>query len=150
MRNSAAGDAVAWLASAAPDPADCRRRWERHPLGVALLPAGRTWDVLVVTGPLGPPALRVLTRFTDAPGPVLGDPAGTRTGFFVPPGTAARWLGTRIRGAGPGSWVAVPHPGRATGGVRWLVPPDGSGRLNDPGLLELALHEAAGQLADRW
>jgi len=31
--------------------------------------------------------------------------------------------------------------------LRWLVPPDGSGVLNDPALLELAMHEAAAQLA---
>jgi hypothetical protein len=33
------------------------------------------------------------------------------------------------------------------GGVRWLVPPDGSGALVDPVLLELAMHEAAALLA---
>ena len=37
----------------------------------------------------------------------------------------------------------VPYPGRATGGVRWLVVPDGSGTLTDPAVLELAMHEAA-------
>jgi len=41
----------------------------------------------------------------------------------------------------------VPYPGRATGGVRWLIPPDGSGTLTDPTVLELAMHEAAAQLA---
>lgn len=37
----------------------------------------------------------------------------------------------------------VPYPGRHTGGVRWLVVPDGCGTLTDPVLLELAMHEAA-------
>jgi hypothetical protein len=42
----------------------------------------------------------------------------------------------------------VPHPERtAAGGIRWLVPPDGSGTLTDPALLELAMHEAAADLA---
>jgi hypothetical protein len=41
----------------------------------------------------------------------------------------------------------VPYPGRSTGGVRWLVAPDGSGTLTDPALLELAMHEAAAGLA---
>jgi hypothetical protein len=143
-----AGDAVGWLAAAAPDPEACRRAWEADPLGVTLLPAGRRWDVLVVTGPLGPAALRVLRRLTPACGPVLGDAAGTRTGFLVPPGTSARWLGTGIRGAGRGSWTAVPHPARATAGVHWVVPPDGSGRLTDPRVLELALHEAAAEAVE--
>jgi hypothetical protein len=139
---------VDWLASAAPDPRACRREWERHPLGVTLLPAGRLWDVLVVTGPLGRPALDLLHHLDPGgPGPVLADFHDTRTGFFVPPGTATRWLGTGVRAAGTGSWITVPYPGRPSGAVRWLVPPDGSGHLNDPALLETALHEAAARHA---
>lgn len=69
--------AVEWLASAAPDPEACRWEWERNPLGVALLPAGKAWDVLILPGELGYPTLDVLTRILDQPGPVLvdfGDP----------------------------------------------------------------------------
>ncbi|MFD7456606.1 MULTISPECIES: hypothetical protein [unclassified Streptomyces] len=139
--------AVEWLASVAPDPEACRWEWERNPLGVALLPAGKAWDVLILPGELGCPTLDVLTRVLDRPGPVLADSGDTRTGFLVPPGTAARWVGTGIRAAGTGTWIVVPYPGRSTGGVRWLVPPDGSGTLTDPVLLELAMHEAAAGLA---
>ncbi|MFJ3879675.1 hypothetical protein ACIPW5_19750 [Streptomyces sp. NPDC090077] len=135
--------AVEWLAAAAPDPEACRWEWERNPLGVALLPAGRHWDVLIVPGELGRAALGVLERLPGLPGPVLADPGDTRVGFFVPPGTASGWIGTGVRGAGRGSWITVPHPGRATAGVRWLVLPDGRGTLTDPAALELALHEAA-------
>ncbi|GGW74938.1 hypothetical protein GCM10010503_60650 [Streptomyces lucensis JCM 4490] len=135
--------AVHWLASAAPDPEACRRAWERDPLGVALLPAGRAWDVLILPGGLGHRTLDVLTRVLDRPGPVLADFGDRRVGFFVPPGTAAHWLGTGIRAAGPGTWIVVPHPGRAARSVRWLVAPDGAGTLTDPMLLELAMHEAA-------
>jgi hypothetical protein len=31
--------------------------------------------------------------------------------------------------------------------VRWLIPPDGTGLLTDPVVLELAMHEAAAQQA---
>jgi hypothetical protein len=41
----------------------------------------------------------------------------------------------------------VPYPGRATGGVRWLILPDGTGTLTDPAVLELAMHEAAAHIA---
>lgn len=140
--------AVEWLASVAPDPEACRWEWERNPLGIALLPAGKAWDVLILPGALGYPTLDVLTRVIDQPGPVLVDFGDARMGFLVPPGTAARWLGTGIRTAGLGTWIVVPYPGRSTGGVRWLVPPDGSGTLTDPALLELAMHEAAAGLAD--
>ncbi|AXG80580.1 bifunctional DNA primase/polymerase [Streptomyces paludis] len=141
--------AVAWLASVAPDPDACRREWERSPAGVALLPAGRRWDVLILPGELGYPTLDVLTGLVDRLGPVLADFGDARMGFFVPPDTVERWLGTGVRGAGRGTWIVVPYPGRASGGVRWLIPPDGTGTLTDPALLELAMHEAAAGLAER-
>ncbi|MCQ4084567.1 hypothetical protein NGB36_29330 [Streptomyces sp. RB6PN25] len=146
MVSAGAKSAVEWLVSVAPDPEACRWEWERNPLGVALLPAGRAWDVLILGGDLGYPTLDVLTRLLDRPGPVLADFGDARTGFFVPCGTVSRWLGTGVRGAGRGTWIVVPYPGRVTGGVRWLVPPDGSGRLTDPAVLELAMHEAAARM----
>ncbi|TDU03931.1 hypothetical protein EDD99_2379 [Streptomyces sp. 846.5] len=139
--------AVEWLSAAAPDPEACRWEWERSALGIALLPAGRLWDVLIVPGELGRITVDVLLRLESEPGPVLADFGDFRVGFFVPPGTAARWVGTGVRTAGPGAWLAVPYPGRAGRGLRWLVPPDGSGTLNDPVMLELAMHEAAALLS---
>ncbi|MEF9906674.1 hypothetical protein [Streptomyces sp. P9-A2] len=142
--------AVEWLSSVAPDPEACRWEWEHNPHGVALLPAGKAWDVLILPGELGYPTLDVLTRVLDRPGPVLVDFGDARMGFLVPPGTAARWIGTGIRTAGDGTWIVVPYPGRSSaGGTRWLFPPDGSGTLTDPVLLELAMHEAVAGLAGR-
>lgn len=217
MSGTGAKRAVDWLVSAAPDPAACRWTWERDPSGVVLLPAGRLWDVLILPERLGALTLAVLDRRTEPTGPVLGGAGagggpepGTaawrsegrrpdaRVGFFVPPGTADRWIGTHVRGAGAGTWVVVPHPGRtaggarrptggaadgarypgrtaggpgipggaaadgarypgrmdggarrrgrSAGGARWLVAPDGSGHLTDPGLLELVLHESVVEL----
>ncbi|MEU5188254.1 hypothetical protein AB0G83_14105 [Streptomyces klenkii] len=139
--------AVEWLATAAPDPGTCRWEWERNPLGVTLLPAGRLWDVLILSSELGRPTLEILSRCTEQVGPVLADFGDCRMGFFVPPGTAAGWFATGVRAAGIGSWVVVPHPSRAASGVRWVVPPDGTGTLTDPVLLELSMHEAAVTLA---
>ncbi|MFJ6794062.1 hypothetical protein [Streptomyces sp. NPDC091268] len=149
MATPEAKTAVEWLVSVAPDPDACRWEWERNPLGVVLLPAGRQWDVLILPGGLGQPTLEVLNLLIDRPGPVLADFGDTRLGFFVPPGTASRWLGTGVRGAGRGTWIVAPYPGRATGGVRWLVLPDGRGTLTDPVVLELAMHEAAARVAAR-
>ncbi|NUP42749.1 MAG: hypothetical protein HOY76_38435, partial [Streptomyces sp.] len=129
MGGAGARTAVEWLASAARDPEAVRREWEHNPLGVALLPAGRVWDVLILGGDLGHPTLDVLSGLVERPGPVLADFGDTRVGFFVPPGTTARWLGGGVRGLGRGTWIVVPYPGRPTGVVRWLVPPDGTGRL---------------------
>ncbi|MFF2330527.1 MULTISPECIES: hypothetical protein [unclassified Streptomyces] len=149
MAGAGVTSAVEWLASVAPDPDACRWVWERDPQGVVLLPAGRRWDVLILPGELGRPTLDVLTRLLGRPGPVLCDSRESRLGFFVPPGTAARWIGTGVRGAGPGTWIVVPYPGReAVGGMRWLIPPDGSGTLTDTTVLELAMHEAAAGRAE--
>ncbi|WP_149178955.1 hypothetical protein [Streptomyces sp. TRM49041] len=145
--SSGARAAVEWLVSVAPDPDACRWEWERNPLGIALLPAGRRWDVLIIPGWLGCPTLDVLQRLVGRPGPVLSDFGDERMGFFVPAGTAACWVGTGVRSAGRGTWIVVPYPGRTTGGARWLVLPDGAGTLTDPALLELAMHEAVGRIA---
>ncbi|WP_016909850.1 hypothetical protein [Streptomyces xiaopingdaonensis] len=135
--------AVRWLAAAAPDPVRCREEWERNPLGVTLLPAGSRWDVLIVGAGLG---RGVLERLREAPaptGPVLADFGEARVGFFVPPGAAVPRRGP-VRRAGQGSWVVVPYPGRPTGGVRWLVLPDGRGTLADPVRLRRAVHRTVG------
>ncbi|MFK0195333.1 hypothetical protein [Kitasatospora sp. NPDC090308] len=136
--------ALHWLAEAAPDPDHCRRTWERTRFGLALLPAGRRWDVLHAPGPLGRPAAALLDRLGG--GPVLEDPDGDTVGFLVPVGTAERWTGTGIRASGDGTWIAVPHPTRPTRGPHWLIPPHPDGRLVDPRALELALHDAAAHL----
>ncbi|MHA6763136.1 hypothetical protein [Streptacidiphilus sp. PAMC 29251] len=146
MGSMEARDAVEWLSSAAEDPEACRWEWERSTVGIVLLPAGRLWDVLIVPGDLGRLTVDVLLHLEAEPGPVLADFGDFRVGFFVPPGTAARWVGTGVRTAGQGTWLAVPHPARAGRGLRWLVAPDGTGVLNDPVMLELAMHEAAALL----
>ncbi|MDH6578861.1 hypothetical protein [Kitasatospora sp. MAP5-34] len=147
MESTQRGSAVDWLAEAATDPANCRLEWERTGLGITLLPAGRLWDVLLVPGGLGQPTLAALLRLPKGAGPVFADFGDENLGFLVPVGTAGRWIGTGVRGAGYGTWVVIPHPAaERSHGVRWLVPPDGSGALTDPVLLELALHDAAARL----
>lgn len=136
---------AAWLATAADHPEECRHTWARDGAAVTLLPAGRVWDALIVSGRLGHVALSVLLTCAPASGPVLADDHGN-TGYLVPPGTATRWLGTSVRCAGRGSWIVTPAPTRTRGPIRWLIPPDGRGTLIDPALLELALHEAVARM----
>lgn len=145
MESTPGGRAVEWLAAAAPDPEACRAEWERSGRSVMLLPAGERWDVLLVPGRLGHLTFDVLSRLPGT-GPVYVDFGDAQLGFLVPVGTAARWVGTGVRGAGGGTWVALPHPAVAGRGLRWLAAPDGSGRLTDPAVLEMALHDAAARL----
>ncbi|MDX2851667.1 hypothetical protein [Actinacidiphila glaucinigra] len=144
MRNAAPKQAMEWLAAAAADPRACKREWEHGESGTVLLPAGRFWDVLVVPEDLGLLALDALLRLPRTePGPTLADTASHRVGFFLPPDPVSRWVGTGIRYAGRGAWIAVPPPNRAAGALRWLVPPDGTGTLHTPTSVELALFQAA-------
>ncbi|MFJ6892613.1 hypothetical protein [Streptomyces hokutonensis] len=146
MRNHAR-QAVEWLAAAATDPRACKREW-RSDTGTAVLAAGRFWDVLSVPEELGLFALDVLLRAPrHEPGPTLADFASHRLGFFLPPDPRTRWVGDGVRYASQGAWIAVPEPQRATGALRWLVPPDGSGTLHTPAALEVALQQATGILA---
>lgn len=138
---------VEWLAAAAPDPRACKRGWDQGE-GIALLEAGRFWDVVSVPDELGLLTLDLLWRPTlPVPGPTLVDTAAHRVGFFLPPDPASHWIGAGVRHARKGSWVAVPPPYRPAGLLEWLVPPDGTGKLHTPASLELALRQANGTLA---
>ncbi|MEV8017775.1 hypothetical protein AB0O76_15815 [Streptomyces sp. NPDC086554] len=144
---SHARQAVEWLAAAATDPRACKRAWHAE-RGTAVLASGRFWDVLSVPEELGLFTLDVLLRTPlQEPGPTLADFAAHRVGFFLPPDPESRWVGSGIRYAGKGAWIAAPAPQRATGPLRWLVPPDGSGTLFTPTAVEVALHQATGILA---
>ncbi|MGV9941575.1 hypothetical protein [Streptomyces sp. NPDC003401] len=138
---------VEWLAAASTDPRNCKREWDQGH-GIALLEAGRYWDVLSVPERLGLLTLDLLWQPSlPVPGPTLVDTAAHRIGFFLPPDPASRWVGEGLRQAGRGSWVAVPPPYRPARFLEWLVPPDGSGALHSPGALELALLQANGTMA---
>lgn len=138
---------VEWLAAAASDPRACKREWDQG-AGTVLMEAGRFWDVLSVPEQLGLLALDIL--WDDplrAPGPTLVDAAARRVGFFLPPDPASRWVGSGLRHAGKGSWVAIPPPYRSAKFLEWLIPPDGTGSLHAVVPLELALQQANGTLA---
>ncbi|KAB1149276.1 hypothetical protein F7R91_05835 [Streptomyces luteolifulvus] len=139
--------AVEWLAAAATDPRSCKRQWHGES-GIAVLACGRFWDVLSVPEDLGRQTLDALLCLPQAPGPVLVDTAARRVAFFLPPDPEGRWIGTGIRYAGQGAWIAVPAPHRAAGRLCWLVPPDGTGALFVPAAVELALQLGMGRLAE--
>jgi hypothetical protein len=134
--------AMEWLAEAALDPAACASQWRRHQPDVALLPAGRRWDVVITPERLGFAILQTLSAWRLRPGPVLSDTCARLTGFFVPPGATTGWLASGIRCAGKGAWIATPWPRPTHGRLQWLVLPDGNGSLNDLPTLEHLLHDA--------
>nr|WP_138968845.1 hypothetical protein [Streptomyces sp. YIM 121038] len=140
-----------WLAAASEDPRACKREWRLSICGIALLPAGRLWDVLIVPEELG---LRVADILNDLPllrpGPILWDARHCQVGFFVPLGTAShaktgKWC-PGLRCASSGVWITAPAPYRRWGSLRWLVPPDGVGTLNRPEVLELTLRRTVHSL----
>lgn len=141
-------NATEWLAAAARDPRACKNDWQHGSTGVHLLAAGRRWDVLVVPACLG---LRTADILAGLPrldsGPALLDSRRQHVGFFLPPDPAAVWTGPDVHYVTEGGWIATPAPHCRWGDLRWLCPPDGSGTLNTPEHLELALARAVGELA---
>jgi len=147
MTNTMWTRGVEWLAAAAADPRACKWEWD-HGEGIALLEAGRFWDVLSVPERLGLLTLDLLWQpALPVPGPTLVDFTAGRVGFFLPPDPSGGWVGAELRHATRGSWVAVPPPYRPARSLEWLVPPDGTGTLHSPGTLEDALRQANGTLA---
>ena len=93
-----------------------------------------------------------IRRSTSSPAPRPAGPGARRLrrrpdGLLRAAGHGGPLARHGVRRPGRGTWIVVPYPGRVDRGVRWLVPPDGSGTLTDPALLELAMHEAAASLA---
>ncbi|MDT9700957.1 hypothetical protein [Streptomyces sp. P17] len=141
-------NAMEWLAAAARDPRACKNDWQHGSTGVHLLAAGRLWDVLVVPACLGLRTADILDGLPLLePGPALLDSRRRQVGFFLPPDPASIWSGPDVRYVTQGGWIATPAPHCRWGDLRWLCPPDGTGTLNTPEVMELALARAVGELA---
>ncbi|MER7055298.1 bifunctional DNA primase/polymerase [Streptomyces sp. NPDC000351] len=109
--------------------------WAQVPGAAAMLPVGRSFDVIEVAEPAGLRALARLERMGLPLGPVTATPQG-RAHFFVAPGAAAElprllyrlgWddpSALDLRGLGPGTYITAPPCDRGgLGPVRWLRPP---------------------------
>ncbi|MFF3113527.1 hypothetical protein ACFVSN_30580 [Kitasatospora sp. NPDC057904] len=133
-----------WLSHWTTDPAACQAAWDEG--GLAPIPLGGFWAVQT-SASLGYRALRSLPGY----GPVLHSVARGTIEFLVAPLAAAG----PVPGIGqvletghllcPAPEAAVPMMTAAGLPVwrtpRWAVPPDGTGRLPDPGEVLRALGE---------
>ncbi|MEZ0088899.1 hypothetical protein [Streptacidiphilus sp. EB129] len=138
-----AGEAIDWLLRAAPRPAPSRAEWEHCGGGLTALLAGVAWDAVQTSLTLGIEAVDTL-RYAGVAGPALCRADCGVVLVLVPVGTAATWHPTGGAVAlGAGRRLLVPYPGQSFGADYWLIPPDGSGFLTDPGLLRTALRRAA-------
>ncbi|MGP4006533.1 bifunctional DNA primase/polymerase [Streptomyces sp. 4N124] len=110
--------------------------WGEFPGASAMLPVGRTFDVIEVAEPAGRHALARLERMGLPVGPVTATPEG-RAHFFVAPGAATDlpellyrmgWddpTSLDLHGLGPGTYITAPPSDRAgLGPVRWLRSPE--------------------------
>jgi hypothetical protein len=138
---------IEWLAAASDNPQACKAEWRRH-TGIALLAAGRMWDVLIAPQALGLRASSLLDELAWlAPGPSLLDNRRHEVGFLLPPHPDTLWVGTGMRYLTTGTWVAVPAPHCRWGFLHWLSPPHGTGTLNMPDVMEEVLQRAMSELA---
>ncbi|MFH9574915.1 bifunctional DNA primase/polymerase [Streptomyces sp. NPDC017454] len=109
--------------------------WAQVPGAAAMLPVGRSFDVIEVAESAGLRALARLERMGIPLGPVTATPQG-RAHFFVAPGATAElprllyrlgWddpSALDLRGLGPGTYITAPPCDRGgLGPVRWLRPP---------------------------
>jgi hypothetical protein len=139
-------DGATWLASCHPDPGEVQRQWERPP-HLARLPAGRCFDALRLSQPLGLTVLWELGGLAEKV-PVLEQHIEPRPVFFIltQPCAAGGWPSrpdSTVLSAGEDLTVPSPRADALTG-VRhhshlWRTAPDGSGHLADPGVLRSAL-----------
>jgi hypothetical protein len=137
-----------WLAAAAEDPRACKEEWQNGHTGIALLAVGRLWDVLVVPEELGLRVAGILDELPlIQPGPCLLDARTRNVGFLLPPDPQAVWVGTGLRYLSRGAWIAAPAPHCRWGTVRWLCPPDGTGTLTMPDILEVVLQRSTTELS---
>ncbi|MFC7308796.1 bifunctional DNA primase/polymerase [Streptomyces monticola] len=136
------------------------RAWGEFPGAAALLPTGRTFDILDVAEAAGRRALVRMERMGIPLGPVTATPEG-RAQFFVAPGAAAElpallyrmgWddADLDLRGIGPGGHITVPPSDHAgLGPVRWLRAPALDSTSNPPparlllGTLAYVCHRSA-------
>ncbi|MEV7775392.1 ATP-binding protein [Kitasatospora sp. NPDC086791] len=137
-------DGMAWLTRACPVDARASlaagwNRGENSPI-----PVGAEFDAVAVNAEHVGAVLDHLGTYGLTPGPVLAHypPTGPDTAYFlVPPGS--RWPdieGTHT--VAEGRTLLCPRPGSTSNERMWLVPPDGSGHLTDPGHLADALTTA--------
>ncbi|TDC76276.1 hypothetical protein [Streptomyces hainanensis] len=122
--------AVAWAVAAGACEGAVLDAWAwRRAVSV---PAGRVWDTVRVSRPVGLTVLSQLPYHVAAIGPVLEVPARETVEFLVPPGTAAAWPSHRrelrnVYCVGRGGSSKLPAPDltladgrRACCGRRWL------------------------------
>lgn len=138
-----------WAAAAHPHPDQVWREWA-HELEVALLPAGRRWDVVSM------PYWRLHAVWADmgvltwAHTPVLADLTTGRTYVFTPAGTAGEWDEPGTTALGSGSWLAASKPGgRQVRVGHWVQPPGVITVLMDAAGLRDALRRTAASDSDQ-
>ncbi|TDC04697.1 hypothetical protein E1265_35815 [Streptomyces sp. 8K308] len=124
--------AVAWAVAAGACEEAVLDAWEwRRAVSV---PAGRVWDTVRVSRPVGLAVLSQHPYHVAAIGPVLEVPARDTVEFLVPPGTVTTWPSHRrelrnVHCVGLGGSSKLPPPyltladgRRARCGRRWLTP----------------------------
>ncbi|MFJ2739309.1 hypothetical protein ACIO3O_06535 [Streptomyces sp. NPDC087440] len=107
-----------WLAHTSDEPASAHAEWAER--GVAVLPLGRRFDAVRVSGVL---VRAALAANAVAHRPLILDPHSDTYYALVPPQTTETWTCAFGTCLGRGAWLGVPHPERAAApGPHWTSP----------------------------
>ncbi|MET8102651.1 hypothetical protein ABZV29_40495 [Streptomyces sp. NPDC005236] len=118
---STASELASWLAEMSDDREKVFDEWRAGDFGIALLPAGTSWDA--VRFPEWK-AYRTYVDLLDAAhsiGPVLWDSWYRQVYFLASPGHLDLLRSLDLRVVSLGGWLAAPDPRRQMGRFAWIL-----------------------------
>lgn len=138
---STASELAGWLAEMSGDREKVFEEWRASGCGIAILPAGTSWDAVRFSEVRGYRAYVDLLRAVGPVGPMLWDSRCRQVYFLISPGWSQLLRSLDLRVVSRGGWLAVPDPRRHLGRFAWIMGSPEK-RLTCPGRLYLSALEA--------
>jgi hypothetical protein len=121
MMISSASELATWLAEMSDDQEKAFTEWRTGGHGIALLPAGVSWDAVRLPEEKGHLTYVHLLRTACPIGPTLWDSWYRQVYFLTSPGCLDLLRSLDLRVVSRGGWLAVPDPRRHVGRFAWIL-----------------------------